>query len=79
MTHTTRDLAELSQSLSKIFKVSSLEIREHLSLFLKVDPAIKNCLYYLSQIEDDELKTSAALSLEFLVKFKHSPFNEHVE
>ncbi len=77
--YTTSDLAELSQALAKIFNVSSLEIREHLSLFIKIDPAIKNCLYYLSQIKDDNLKTSAALAIEYLVKFKQSPFSEHVE
>ncbi|NBV05821.1 MAG: hypothetical protein EBS06_01110 [Proteobacteria bacterium] len=72
---TNTDFTELCQTLSKIFNTTSLEIQEHLSLFIKIDPTIKNCLYYLSQIEEDDLKISAALSLEFLVKFKKSPFN----
>lgn len=67
--------AEFSQTLAKIFNISPSEIKEHLTLFTKVDPMIRNCLYYLSQIEDDELKASATLSIEFLVKFKQSPFS----
>ena len=72
--HATRDSAEFYKALSKIFNISSLEVREHFSLFSKTDPLIKNCLYYLSQLEDDDLKISATLSMEFLVKFKESPF-----
>lgn len=75
MTHHDSEMAELCQSLAKIFNISSLEVREHLSLFVKVDPTIKNCLYYLSQIDDEDVKTTAALSLEYLTKFKKSPFN----
>lgn len=75
--HSNSDVAELCQTLAKLLNVSSLEIREHLSLFIKIDPAIRNCLYYLAQIEDDELKTSAALSIEFLVNFKQHPFHEN--
>lgn len=70
------ELVELCQTMTKLLNISSLEVLEHLSLFLKIDPAIKNCLYYLAQIDDDELKTSAALGIEFLVKFKQQPFHE---
>jgi hypothetical protein len=76
--NTDQELAELCQTMSKLLNISSLEVREHLSLFIKIHPAIRNCLYYLSQIEDDDLKTSAALSLEFMLKFKQSPFHEDV-
>ncbi len=76
--HTNQDLAELCQTISKILNISSLEVREHLSLFIKIHPSIRNCLYYLSQIEDDDLKTSAALGIEYMVKFKQSPFQDDV-
>jgi hypothetical protein len=73
--HINHDIAELCQTIAKIFNVSTLEVREHLSLFSKIDPLTRNCLYYLSQIKDDDLKISATLSMEFLVKFKQPPFN----
>lgn len=73
--YTTHDVAELSQVISKIFNISQVEVHEHFPLFAKIDPVMKNCLYYLAQIEDDNLKTSTALSLEFITKFKQSPFH----
>ncbi len=77
MSNTTeQDLAEICQIFSNLLKVSTLEIREHLSLFIKVDPTIKNCLYYLSKIEDDDLKNSATMGMQYLVNFKKSPFHE---
>ncbi len=71
-----QELAELCQIFSKLLNVSDIEIQEHLSLFIKVDPTIKNCLYYLSKIEDDNLKNSAAIGMQYLVNFKQSPFHE---
>ncbi len=73
--HILYDSTEICQTVSKLLNISPLEAREHLSLFAEMDPLIKNCLYYLSQIEDDDLKISAALGMEFLVKFKQPPFN----
>ena len=67
--------AELCQVLAKIFRASPEEIEKHLHLFNKIDPLVMNSLYYLSKIEDDDTKISAALSLEFLVNFKKSPFD----
>ena len=54
--------------------ISVNEASQHSSLFTKIDPTIKNCLYYLAQISDEDIKTSAFLSLEFLIKYKQSPF-----
>ncbi len=71
----TKDLNELYQVMAKVLNITDIEVREHASLFIKIDPSIRNCLYYLSQIEDEDLKTTAALSIEFLVKFKQSPFH----
>jgi hypothetical protein len=65
---------ELCQIISKVFNISELEAAQHYFLFEKISPTIKNCLYYLSKIEDEELQLSASLSLEFLVNFRKSPF-----
>ena len=65
---------ELCQIISKVFNVSELEAAQHYFLFEKMSPTIKNCLYYLSKIEDEDLQISASLSLEFLFNFRKSPF-----
>lgn len=61
---------DLCQILSKILQISEEEVRTNLHLFEKIDDNTRNCLYYLSEINDQNLKISAALSLEFLAKFK---------
>ena len=66
--------SELCKIIAKIFLISEKEIEKHIHLFNKSDPLIRNCLYYLSKIENDSDKITAALSLEFLVNFKKSPF-----
>ena len=68
--------AELRQTLSEIFNISSKKIDKNLDLFIKLDPTIRNCLYYLSQIKEDDLKISAALDLEFLATLKKSPLRD---
>lgn len=75
LNHANPDTTELCQTIAKLLNITAAEARDNLSLFIKIDPLIRNCLYYLAQIEDDELKTSAALGIEFLVKFKQHPFH----
>ena len=66
--------AETCQIISKILNISIPEAQKYFFLFDKINPTVKNCLYYLSELEDQDLKISAAFSLEFLVNFKKSPF-----
>ncbi len=61
---------EFCYTLAKIFNVPENEVKDNFYLFEKIDNNFRNCLYYLSQIEELDLKISASLSLEFLVKFK---------
>jgi hypothetical protein len=64
---------EFCQSLSRIFNISVEEVRKYSFLFNEVENNIKNCLYHLSQIEEEDIRISAAFCLEYLVKFKESP------
>lgn len=76
MSHHNNDAApseELCITLSKILNIPEEKVRRYHFLFREIDPNIKNSLYYLSQIEDDDLKISASFCLEFLAKYKKYP------
>jgi hypothetical protein len=65
---------EITPILAKIFNLSEDEIVKHSHLFLRINPYVKNCLNYLSKIEDDNMRISAAYSLDYLLHFKESVF-----
>lgn len=65
-----------STALSKLFDVEISDIENNKQLFYKIDPYIAKCLEYLSEIEDENLKTSAVMSLNYLIKYKESIFDE---
>jgi hypothetical protein len=66
-----------SVALSKIFNVEISEIENNKQLFYKIDPYIAKCVEYLSEIEDENLKTSAVMSLNYLIKYEESIFDDN--
>lgn len=61
--------------ITQVFNISETEAEKHLDLFSNINPYIKNCLNCLSKIDSDNLRISAAFSLDYLVNFKESAFD----
>ena len=66
---------ETSQILAKLLNVPESEIIKNYHLFSRINPYIKNCLNYLSKLETDDVRISAAYSLDYLIHFKESAFD----
>ncbi len=66
---------ETSQALAKLLNVPESEVVKNHHLFEKINPHIKNCLNYLSKIDNDDIRISAAYSLDYLIHFKESAFD----
>ncbi len=66
---------EASRIISKIFNVDESEAQKHLQLFSNINPHIKNCLDRLAKIDSDNIRVSAAFSLEYLITYKESAFD----
>ena len=64
---------ELCQTLSRILNIPEKKVERYHFLFNEIDQNFKNSLYYLSQIEEEDLKISASFCLEFLAKYKKHP------
>ena len=66
---------ETSQALSKLLNIPESEVTKNSHLFSRINPHVKNCLNYLSKIENDDVRISAAFSLDYLIHFKESAFD----
>ena len=66
---------EASKIISKLFNVDEAEAQKHVELFSNINPHIKNCLARLAKIDNDENRLSAAFSLQYIVSFKESAFD----
>lgn len=62
------------KSLAKIFNISESEVRKNKHLFCNIEPYIAQSIEYLSEIDSDNLKLSAALSLNYLINYNESAF-----
>ncbi len=63
------------KALAKLLKIDEAQIKENKHLFYRIDPYTAQCFEYLSQISSDDLKISAALSLNYLINYKESAFD----
>ncbi len=76
MSHHNNDLTlsqELCQTISRILNIPEEKVERYHFLFNEINQNFKNSLYYLSQIEEEDLKISASFCLEFLAKYKKYP------
>lgn len=62
------------RSLAKILKIEESQVEKHKELFHRIDPYTAQSLEYLAEISSEDLKLSAALSLNYLVNYKESAF-----
>jgi len=71
---TTIKSNEAVRIIAQVFNISETEAEKHRDLFSNINPYVKNCLNYLSKIDNDNIRISAAFSLDYLVTFKESAF-----
>lgn len=64
---------EIIEALSKIFKIDKEKLLSNTDLFSNMSPYIKNVMYYLAQMKDEQMLISASNSMEFVLNFNRSP------
>ncbi len=66
--------SEAVRIIAQVFNISESEAEKHRDLFSNINPYVRNCLNYLSKIDNDNIRISAAFSLDYLITFKESAF-----
>lgn len=61
-------------ALARILQLEESEVKNNKHLFYRIDPYTARSLEYLAEISSQELKLSANLSLNYLLKYNESAF-----
>ena len=60
---------ELIFSLAKIFNIEQQKILDNIGLFSNINPYVKNIIYYMAQIQNQQKLISASYAMEFLLNY----------
>ncbi len=64
------------KSLARILKTDEKTIINNKFLFAQIDLEFLQCINYMSKIEKKDLKMSAALSLNYILQYNESAFDD---